>query len=163
MIGLAVSTLAINFHKLMTARAPVRWDWLSPLLALLMLFVTVSYWWASYSWHTGAKTLSIAAFLPDPDRALVLEVLDDTGHADFALREVRAATEADRRLAGRLALWGRRLVGEAITRSQAVIAEHDGLAELIITGTGDLAGVGRLIDRITAAHTERMKTLGLNP
>jgi hypothetical protein len=70
---------------------------------------------------------------------------------------------ADWRLAGRLALWGRRLVGEAITRSQAVIAEHDGLAELIITGTGDLAGVGRLIDRITSAHTQRMTTLGLNP
>ncbi len=105
----------------------------------------------------------IAAFLPDPDRALVLEVLADTGHADFAVREVRAAIEADRRLAGRLALWGRRLVGEAITRSQAVIAEHDGLAELIITGTGDLAGVGRLTERITAAHTDRMKALGLNP
>ncbi|SDF41593.1 tRNA-(MS[2]IO[6]A)-hydroxylase (MiaE)-like [Blastococcus aurantiacus] len=105
----------------------------------------------------------IAAFLPEPDRDLVLEVLDDTGHADFAVREVRAAIEADRRLAGRLALWGRRLVGEAITRSQAVIAEHDGLAELIITGTGDLAGVGRLIDRITSAHTQRMTTLGLNP
>ena len=66
-------------------------------------------------------------------------------------------------VAGRLALWGRRLVGEAITQSQAVIAEHDRLAELIITGTGDLAGVGRLIERITNAHTERMKTLGLNP
>ena len=94
---------------------------------------------------------------------MVLEVLDDTGHADFAVREVRAAIEADRRLAGRLALWGRRLVGEAISRSQAVIAEHDGLAELIITGTGDLAGVGRLIERITSAHTERMTALGLNP
>lgn len=105
----------------------------------------------------------IASFLPDPDQALVLEVLADTGHADFAVREVRAAIEADRRLAGRLALWGRRLVGEAITRSQAVIAEHDGLAELIVTGTGDLAGIGRLIERITSAHTERMKTLGLNP
>ena len=105
----------------------------------------------------------IAAFLPEPDRDLVLEVLDDTGHADFAVREVRAAIEADRRLAGRLALWGRRLVGEAITRSQAVIAEHDGLADLIMTGTGDLAGVGRLIDRITSAHTPRMTPLGLNP
>src|SRR3954447_11124737 len=40
----------------------------------------------------------IAAFLPEPDRLLVLEVLDDTGHADFAVREVRAAIEADRRL-----------------------------------------------------------------
>ncbi|RBY86515.1 ferritin-like fold-containing protein [Blastococcus sp. TF02A-30] len=105
----------------------------------------------------------IAEFLPDPDRALVLEVLDDTGHADFAVREVRAAIAADRRLAGRLALWGRRLVGEAITRSQAVIAEHDRLADLIVTGTGDLAGIGRLIERITDAHTERMKALGLRP
>ena len=78
----------------------------------------------------------VAAFLPDPDRALVLEVLADTGHADFAVREVRAAIAADRRVAGRLALWGRRLVGEAITQSQAVIAEHDGLADLIMTGHG---------------------------
>ncbi len=103
----------------------------------------------------------IASFLPDPDRALVLEVLADTGHADFAVREVRAAMAADRRLAGRLALWGRRLVGEAMTQSQAVIAENDRLAELIIAGTGDVAGVGRLIERITTAHTRRMAALGL--
>jgi hypothetical protein len=105
----------------------------------------------------------IAAFLPDPDRALVLDVLADTGHADFAVREVRAAITADRKVRGRLSLWGRRLVGEAITRSQAVIAEHDGLAELIVSGTGDLRGVALLIDRITSAHTLRMKALGLNP
>lgn len=105
----------------------------------------------------------IAAFLPDPDRVLVLEVLADTGHADFAVREVRAALQADRTLSGRLSLWGRRLVGEAMSQSQAVIAEHDGLAELIIAGTGDLSGVARLIERITSAHTKRMKALGLNP
>jgi len=105
----------------------------------------------------------IAALLPDPDRALVLEVLADTGHAEFAVREVRAAIKADRTIPGRLSLWGRRLVGEAMSQSQAVIAEHDRLAELIIGGTGDLSGVGRLIERITAAHTERMKALGLNP
>jgi hypothetical protein len=103
----------------------------------------------------------IASFLPDPDRALVLEVLADTGHADFAVREVRAAMAADRRVAGRLALWGRRLVGEAMTQAQAVIAENERLAELIVTGTGDLAGVGRLIERITTAHTRRMAVLGL--
>jgi tRNA-(MS[2]IO[6]A)-hydroxylase (MiaE)-like len=105
----------------------------------------------------------VAAFLPPPDRDLVLDVLADTGHADFAVREVRAAIGKDRRLAGRLSLWGRRLVGEAISRSQAVIAEHDPLAELIVRGTGDLAGVGPLIERITSAHTDRMKALGLNP
>jgi hypothetical protein len=103
----------------------------------------------------------IASFLPDPDQALVLEVLADTGHADFAVREVRAAIAADRKVAGRLALWGRRLVGEAMTQSQAVIAEHDRLADLIMAGTGDVAGVGRLIERITTAHTERMAALGL--
>ena len=51
-----------------------------------------------------------------------------------------------RKVAGRLALWARRLVGEALTQSQAVIAEHDELAELIIGGTGDLAGVGELLE-----------------
>jgi hypothetical protein len=105
----------------------------------------------------------IAAFLPDPDRALVLDVLADTGHADFAVREVRAAIKADRKVQGRLSLWGRRLVGEAMSQSQAVIAEHDRLADLIIAGTGDLSGVALLIERITAAHTQRMKALGLNP
>ena len=89
--------------------------------------------------------------------------LDDTGHSDFAVREVRAAVSANRKLVGRLSLWARRLVGEAMSQSQAVIAEHDRLGELIISGTGDLAGVALLIDRITAAHTQRMKTLGLNP
>jgi hypothetical protein len=104
----------------------------------------------------------VAAFLPQPDRALVEEVLADTGHADFALREVRAAIAADPTVAGRLALWARRLVGEALTQSQAVIAEHDDLADLIITGTGDLAGVGELLTRLTTAHSGRMQALGLN-
>ena len=105
----------------------------------------------------------IAGFLPDPDRALILDVLADTGHADFAVREVRAAIATDRTLSGRLALWGRRLVGEAMRQAQAVIAERDQLATLILEGTGDLSGIGRLVERITGAHTERMKALGLNP
>jgi hypothetical protein len=105
----------------------------------------------------------VAVFLPAPDRALVEEVLADTGHADFAVREVRAAIAADPTLAGRLSLWARRLVGEALTQSQAVMAEHDQLADLIVTGTGDLAGVGALLQRITRAHTARMTAVGLNP
>ncbi|SEO71862.1 ferritin-like fold-containing protein [Trujillonella endophytica] len=105
----------------------------------------------------------IATFLPEPDRGLILDVMADTGHADFAVREVRAAIATNRTVAGRLALWGRRLVGEAISQSQAVIAERDELAQLIVEGTGDLSGLGRLVERITSAHTERMKALGLNP
>jgi hypothetical protein len=113
--------------------------------------------------YVGDGLASDAAFLPEPDRDLVLDVLADTGHADFAVREVRAAITADRTVPGRLSLWGRRLVGEAMSQSQAVIAEHDRLAELIIAGTGDLSGVARLTERITKAHTQRMKALGLNP
>ncbi len=61
----------------------------------------------------------IASFLPEPDKQLVLDVLADTGHADFAVREVRAAIAADRKVGGRLALWGRRLVGSAPTATRS--------------------------------------------
>jgi hypothetical protein len=104
----------------------------------------------------------IAQFLPDPDRALVQEVLADTGHADFAVREVRAAIAQDRRVAGRLALWARRLVGEAISQTQHVLADRDSLMRLLMEGTGDLAAVGALITRITDRHAERMAALGLD-
>jgi len=104
----------------------------------------------------------VANFLDESTRSLVLSVLADTGHASFAVREVRAGIRADPAIGGRLALWARRLVGEALTQSQRVIAERDQLADLLITGTGDLAGVAELLKRITSAHTQRMSQLGLS-
>ena len=106
---------------------------------------------------------AVAATLAEPDRTLVLEVLHDDRHAQFAVAEVRAAVAADPERAGRLALWARRLVGEAISQAQRVAAEHDALTELVLRGTGDLSGVAALVTRLTSAHTERLRTLGLNP
>lgn len=108
----------------------------------------------------------IASYLDPDTRAVVLEVLADTGHSRFAVDRVRAAIAADPRVAGALALWGRRLVGEALTQAQVVAAEREALAALITGGSDgggiDLGEVGRMLGRITDAHRERMAALGLD-
>jgi hypothetical protein len=103
----------------------------------------------------------VALILDAPTRGLITEALSDTGSAAFAVREVRAAITENPALSGRLALWGRRLVGEALSQTQHVLAERDGLALLLMQGSGDLAGVSALITRITDKHAERMANLGL--
>lgn len=103
----------------------------------------------------------IAGWLDAPTQRLVLEVLADSGHSAFAEREVLAACAEDRTVRDRLALWGRRLLGEAVTQAQYVVAERDGLAEVIMHGSGDLAGIGALFKRMQAKHAKRMQALGL--
>ena len=76
------------------------------------------------------------------------------------MREVRRACQADPRLTGALALWGRRLLGEAITQAQYVVADHDDLATLIVTGSGDLSGIAALFRRLQMGHTEPDEVTG---
>ncbi|EID53576.1 ferritin-like fold-containing protein [Saccharomonospora xinjiangensis] len=103
----------------------------------------------------------LAGVLDDETRGLVVTVLADTGHSAFAQREVAAAIENEKPLRDRLALWSRRLLGEALTQAQYVVAESDGLAELIVAGTGDLSGIAALFRKLQQQHTKRMQALGL--
>jgi bacterioferritin (cytochrome b1) len=106
--------------------------------------------------------LEVAQYVDDSTRQLVTEALADSGHAEFAIREVGFLIRSDPTAASRLSLWGRRLVGEAITQAQRVAAERDALTMLIVGGAGDLTGISLLTDRITGRHTDRMTAIGLS-
>lgn len=106
----------------------------------------------------------VSRFVDEPTRALILHSLDDTGRADFAVSVVRDGVREEPRVAGRLALFGRRLVGEALTQGQQVAVERDALAGLLVGGMGggtDLAEIGRMFARLTDNHAARMTRLGL--
>lgn len=107
----------------------------------------------------------IAAFVDVETRELVLGSLADTTHSQFVVERVRGAIEADHRVGGPLALWGRRLMGEALSQAQRVAADRDALSALLAGGVDrpgmDLAALGRMFNRLTERHAERMAELGL--
>lgn len=63
-LGLALAELASSFHRLMRAGKRVRWDWMSPALAFMMLLETVQFWWLSQAWYASATELRLLEFLP---------------------------------------------------------------------------------------------------
>ncbi len=107
----------------------------------------------------------VAAFLDRGTRDLVIDSLEESGQSRFVIDRVRAAIEADHRVGGRLALWGRRLMGEALSQAQRVAADRDALTALLAGGIDrpgmDLAALGRMFARLTENHTKRMDELGL--
>jgi hypothetical protein len=114
----------------------------------------------------------VAGLLDTPTQALVLEVLSDSGRSTFVIERIRAAIAADPRVAGRLALWARRLVGEASAQAQRVAAEREPLARLLASSPpselesanapGQPGDIGRMFARLADAHTARMAQLGLS-
>jgi hypothetical protein len=104
--------------------------------------------------------LALAGSLPDEVADVVRAVLAETGHSQFVVAEVRGAVTASSRQRSRLALWSRRLLGEAITQAQFVLADHDELVDLVLAG-GGLGQLTDFFDRLQHTHGERMRQLGL--
>lgn len=105
--------------------------------------------------------LEIADGLPDEVARVVRAALSETGHSQFVVAEVRAAVTASGKQRSRLALWARRLLGEAITQAQYVLADHDELVDLVLSGTGGLGQLSAFFDRLQQTHDRRMHELGL--
>ena len=79
---------------------------------------------------------------------------------------IAGAGADDSTLDSRLALWGRRLVGEALSVVQRVLAENARMRDLLVQALGDEpAGEAqqKLFSMLTAEHTRRMERLGLTP
>lgn len=107
--------------------------------------------------------LEIADVLPDEVAGVVRSVLAETEHSQFVVAEVRKAVTASGRQRSRLALWSRRLLGEAITQAQYVLADRDELVDLVLSGAG-ADGLGHLTEffgRLQQTHDDRMNQLGL--
>ena len=105
--------------------------------------------------------LAIANSLPDDVAHVVREVLGETVHSQFVVAEVRAAVTSSGRQRSRLALWSRRLLGEAITQAQYVMADHDELVDLVVAGSGGLGQLTDFFERMQHTHNDRMRQLGL--
>ena len=105
----------------------------------------------------------IAGSLREPDRQLVLDVLHDSQYETFAGSEIRAAIAVDPKVANRLSMWARRLVGEGLSQAGRVAGERIALTGLIVArADAQGAAVPALFKRLTTAHTARMAAVGLN-
>ena len=97
----------------------------------------------------------VSAWLGPDDRELVLRVLHENAYDEFAREEIRIAIAADPKVANRLSMWARRLVGEALSQAVRVADEHTDLIALMGDGSD-------LFNRLKRAHGDRMAAVGLN-
>lgn len=93
--------------------------------------------------------------------AVVDDVLADNGYADYVVSVLAPVIAAEPQLAARLALWGRRVVGEALKLSQNALVRHPSLVVLLAGAGDDEAEATRVLNRLAGGHARRMGRLGL--
>ncbi|MFC4554252.1 ferritin-like fold-containing protein [Georgenia faecalis] len=89
-------------------------------------------------------------------RAVVTGALVENGHAAWVVATLGPVLAAEPQLAARLALWGRRVAGEALSLAQTVVRTRPDL----VAGPPDAAVAG-LLSAMTGGHARRMGRLGL--
>jgi len=98
--------------------------------------------------------IRLSAGLPSDIGPRAAQILGEDEGTHMIVTELRAAIAMDQGLASRLALWGRRLVGDTLL-----------VARSAIHATGDLASdesrIEPVFTELIAAHTRRMDSLGL--
>lgn len=104
----------------------------------------------------------LSDMLPSDSQAVMAEVMSETANSQFARDQVRAAVEADPSIKSALVLWGRRLLGEAITHAQWVLAAEEEVTDLLFAGASSLTGVAGFFDVVAGKHADRMADLGLD-
>jgi hypothetical protein len=96
----------------------------------------------------------LSAGLPGAAGARVVAILEaDSGEA-IVVSELLAATSANPRLGARLAMWGRRLVGDTMLLARWTLRPSD-------NHDSDEARIEPVFTELIAAHTRRMDALGL--
>jgi hypothetical protein len=139
-----------QFHNTLTPR-----DWLEGLLKAYVGDGIANDFYREISSHMDTETAT-----------LVTKVLSDVGHAEFAVQRIRTAIEQDPKIAGRLALWGRRLMGEMISQATLVAGSRPALQELFFARSADetpktATDLTAMVNRLTVSHAKRMDVLGL--
>ncbi|MBP2215865.1 ferritin-like fold-containing protein [Arthrobacter sp. CAN_C5] len=106
---------------------------------------------------------ALAGRLDAPTRELIGRIQSADEQGPLLQERLQAALANDPRLASRLALWGRRLVGEALTQAQRIGIERAFLGALLFAGAEEDQEKETLLlfSQLTRNHSRRMSVLGL--
>ncbi|MEY2847822.1 MAG: hypothetical protein RI885_487 [Actinomycetota bacterium] len=96
----------------------------------------------------------LAEGLPDDQHRRIAAILTPEHGNDLVVGVLQDAIAANPRLASRLAMWGRRLVGDTLLVARASLAVPENTAP-------DEARLEPVFTELIAAHTRRMDALGL--
>lgn len=96
----------------------------------------------------------LAGGLPDDQAKRIATMLTPEAGSEYIVEELRVAIEANPQLASRLAMWGRRLVGDTLLIARSALAVPENTAP-------DEARLEPVFTELIAAHTRRMDALGL--